>query len=101
MGCLDPTLIGFCFYRKQKPLNKLPAAKIADANHQHQQHTHFISPLPSSDSSSQGGDSEDSDFRQSTSSEDSVIAESELGEFLMDTFEGLDAMEFNGLLTAS
>jgi len=29
------------------------------------------------------------------------MAESELGEFLMDTFEGLDAMEFNGLLTAS
>lgn len=29
------------------------------------------------------------------------MAESELGEFLMDTFEGLDATEVNGLLTAS
>jgi hypothetical protein len=68
-------------------------------------HAHFISPLPSSDSSSQG-DSDSDDFGTSnephTSSGDSVMAEeSELGEFLMDTFEGLDAMEVNALLTAS
>jgi hypothetical protein len=28
------------------------------------------------------------------------MAESELGEFLMDTFEGLDTFEVNGLLAA-
>ncbi|KAL3927960.1 MAG: hypothetical protein SGBAC_012862 [Bacillariaceae sp.] len=89
------------------------ASKIAKANHQHQPHAHIISPLPSSDSSSQGDS--DSDFgttshqnnnnNKNASSDDSVMAESELGEFLMDTFEGadtfLDTFEVNGLLAAS
>jgi len=83
-------------------ISRPTAAKIADASHQNHQHAHVISPMPSSDSSSQG-DSEDSDFgtSQNANSEDSVVAESELGEFLMDTFEGLDNLEVNALLTAS
>lgn len=69
-------------------------------------HSHIISPLPSSDSSSDSDDSDDfgtnSEPKNNDNSEqDSVMAESELGEFLMDTFEGLDAMEVNALLTAS
>lgn len=59
--------------------------------------------MPSSDSSSQGDS--DSDFgtgnQDNASSEDSVMAESELSEFLMDTFEGLDTFEVNSLLIAS
>eukprot|EP00980_Cylindrotheca_fusiformis_P017899 scaffold5682_cov140-Cylindrotheca_fusiformis.AAC.10 len=34
--------------------------------------------------------------RGSTSTVDSVVDESELGEFLMDTFEGLDGLEIEG-----
>jgi len=83
-----------------------------DIHHQHQC-SHVISPLPSScsDNSSQDGDS-DFDSKggnvnasaYASSSEDdsnSMLNESELGEFLMDTFEGLDSFEVNGIMATS
>lgn len=84
-----------------------------DIHHQHQC-SHVISPLPSncSDNSSQEGDSDFDNksesmvdaFKYASSSEDdsnSVLDESELGEFLMDTFEGLDSFEVNGIMATS
>jgi len=81
-----------------------------DIHHLHQC-PHTISPLPSScsDNSSQEGDSDCDNTngnvnasKYASSSEDdskSVLDESELGEFLMDTFEGLDSfVELNGIM---
>lgn len=72
-------------------INPLPAAKIPGAGDSIE-HSHVIPPPSTcSDCSTSSHDSGVHD--QSSDDSDSLVDESELGEFLMDTFQGLEGLD--------